>query len=148
MKKTSLSVIPEFVYRKVALNGTWDHAHTIVLSPRVREGIHGVHIIMPLVRENGSTVLVDRGFVSKKQLESGAYLKDCNQVEIIGLLKTSQKRSVFTPNNEPMDGKWYWTDVETMSEFAGGEKAGVQPVLVEQIFGQLLLFLNFYPRFI
>lgn len=140
MKKTSLSAIPEFVYRKVVLNGRWDHAHTIVLSPRVREGIHGVHIIMPLVREKGSTVLVDRGFVSKEQLESGAYLKDCDQVEIIGLLKMSQKRNAFTPNNEPMDGKWYWTDVEAMSEFAGGEKAGVQPVLVEQIFGKLLFF--------
>ena len=140
MKKTSLSAIPEFVYRKVVLNGRWDHAHTIVLSPRVREGIHGVHIIMPLVREKGSTILVDRGFVSKEQLESGAYLKDCDQVEIIGLLKMSQKRNAFTPNNEPMDGKWYWTDVEAMSEFAGGEKAGVQPALVEQIFGKLLFF--------
>ncbi|KXN88752.1 Surfeit locus protein 1 [Leucoagaricus sp. SymC.cos] len=132
--KINLSVIPEFVYRKVALKGKWDHAHTMIFAPRVREGVHGVHIVTPLVRENGSTILVDRGFVSKNQLESGTYLKDVNEVEIIGMLRTSQKRNSFTPDNDPKSGKWYWTDVEAMTEFAGGEAAGVQPVFIEEIF--------------
>ncbi|KAF5352720.1 hypothetical protein D9756_006001 [Leucocoprinus leucothites] len=131
----SLAVIPEFVYRKVSLKGTWDHAHTMIFAPRVREGVHGVRIVTPLVREKGSTILVDRGFVSKEKLESGAYLKDVGEVEIIGMLKTSEKRNTFTPDNEPKEGKWYWTDVEAMSGFAGGEEASVQPILVEQIFG-------------
>ena len=135
--RSSLSVIPEFVWRKVLLKGTWDHAHTMILSPRVREGVHGVHIITPLVRENGSTILVNRGFVSNEQLESGAYLKDVGEIEIIGMLNTSQKKNAFTPENQPSEGKWYWMDVDAMAGFAGGEEAGVQPVLVEQIFGEL-----------
>lgn len=109
----------------------------MIFAPRVREGVHGVHVVTPLVRENGSTVLVDRGFVSKERLDSGAYLQDDGEVEIIGMLRTSQKRNRFTPDNKPENGTWYWTDVEAMAEYAGGEKAGVQPVFVEQIFGEL-----------
>jgi len=132
--KINLSVIPEFIFRKVALKGKWDHAHTMFFAPRVHEGVHGVHVVTPLVRENGSTVLVDRGFVSNDQLDSGAYLKDTDEVVIVGMLRTSQKRNSFTPDNEPENGKWYWTDIEAMAEYAGGEKTGVQPVFVEQIF--------------
>lgn len=117
------------------LKGKWDRDHAMILMPRVREGVHGVNIVMPLVRENGSTVLVDRGFVSKEELGSGAFLQEDGVIEIIGMLRTSQKRNSFTPANQPEDGKWYWTDVEAMANYAGGEKAGVQPVFVEQIFG-------------
>lgn len=133
--RSSLSVIPEFVYRRVVLEGKWDKEHAMIFTPRVREGAHGVNVVMPLVRENGSTILVDRGFVSKEQLSSGALFQEDGLVEIIGMLRISQKRNSFTPDNQPENGKWYWTDVEAMANYAGGEKAGVQPVFVEQIFG-------------
>ncbi|KAG6840916.1 hypothetical protein C0991_003258 [Blastosporella zonata] len=130
--KINLSVIPEFVYRKVSLKGKWDHAHTLLLAPRVREGVHGAHVVTPLVRENGSTVLVDRGFVSNDFVST--FQNEDGEVEIIGMLRTSQPRNSFTPENKPEEGKWYWTDVDAMTEYAGGKEAGVQPVFVEQIF--------------
>ncbi|KDR85431.1 hypothetical protein GALMADRAFT_84226 [Galerina marginata CBS 339.88] len=130
----NLSVIPEFVFRRVLLRGKLDHAHTMLLSPRVREGVHGVHVVTPLVRENGSTVLVDRGFVSRDCISFIDSQQDTGEVEVLGMLRTSQPRNLFTPDNAPAQGKWYWTDVEKMSEYAGGEAAGVQPVFVEQIF--------------
>ncbi|KAG6821408.1 hypothetical protein H0H93_014205 [Arthromyces matolae] len=130
--KINLSVIPEFVYRKVFLKGKWDHTHALLLAPRVREGVHGVHVVTPLIRENGSTVLVDRGFVSNDFLST--FQREEGEVEVIGMLRTSQLRNAFTPDNKPDDGKWYWADVEAMAMFAGGEAAGVQPVFIEQIF--------------
>ena len=138
-------MIPEFVYRRVFLKGKWDRAHTMLLSPRVREGIHGFHVIMPLVRENGSTVLVDRGFVSREFVNLLPGLEE-GEVEVLGMLRTSQKRNFFTPDNKPAEGEWYWADVDTMAEYAGGEKAGIQPVLVEEIFGKQLICLTF-PEF-
>jgi len=107
----------------------------MLLSPRVREGVHGFHVVTPFIRENGSTILVDRGFVSRDFFDS---LPESNEgeVEVLGMLRTSQKRNLFTPDNKPDGGEWYWTDVEKMAEHAGGEKAGVQAVLVEQIFGE------------
>lgn len=130
-------MIPEFVYRRVLLTGKWDRAHTMILSPRVREGVHGFHVIMPLIRENGSTVLVDRGFVSREFVNSLPEPEE-GEVQVLGLLRTSQQRNFFTPDNKPVEGKWYWADTEKMAEYAGGEKAGLQPVLVEEIFGKKL----------
>ncbi|CAA7265941.1 unnamed protein product [Cyclocybe aegerita] len=132
--KINLSVIPEFVFRRVALKGRWDHAHTMLLSPRVREGVHGVHVVTPLVRENGSTVLVDRGFVSKDFVASLDSKREEGEVEVLGMLRTSQYRNRFTPDNDPDNGMWYWVDVEGMANYAGGEEARVQPVFIEQIF--------------
>ncbi|KAH9486530.1 Surfeit locus protein 1 [Psilocybe cubensis] len=130
----NLSVIPEFVFRRVSIKGKWDHAHTMLLSPRVRDGIHGFHVVTPLIRENGSTIIVDRGFVSKDSLSSETLNAETGEVEILGMLRTSQPRNLFTPDNDPDQGKWYWTDVDRMANYAGGEAAGVQPVFVEQIF--------------
>jgi len=108
----------------------------MTLTPRVRDGVHGVHIVTPLIRENGSTVLVDRGFVSRDFVSSIDSEKEDGQVEVLGMLRTSQSRNVFTPDNDPEHREWYWTDVEKMAHFAGGEASDVQPVFIEQIFGE------------
>lgn len=108
----------------------------MLLGPRVRDGSQGYHVITPLVRPDGSTVLVDRGFVTKEAVEKGAVHKETGEVEVLGMLRTSQARNTFTPDNHPDKGQWYWTDVDTMAEFAGGAAAGVQPVFIEQIFGK------------
>jgi len=54
------------------------------------------------------------------------------------MLRTSQSRNSFkfTPDNHPDEGIWHWTGVDTMANYAVGERAGVQPVFVEQIFGE------------
>jgi len=134
--RDSLSVIPEFVFRKVVLKGRWDHEHTMIFSPRVREGVHGVHVVTPLIREGGTTILVDRGFVAKDKLASLKEHQTDKEVEVLGMLRTSQARNAFTPDNDIESGKWYWTDVDAMAEYAGGERASVQPVFVEQIFSE------------
>jgi len=130
----NLLVIPEFVFRKVLIKGRYDHAHTMLLSPRVREGVHGVHVVTPLIRDNGTTVLVDRGFVSNDFVSSINSEAENGEVEVLGMLRISQARNTFTPDNNPEKGEWYWTDVEKMAETAGGKAANVQPVFIEQIF--------------
>ena len=51
------------------------------------------------------------------------------------MLRTSQSRNSFTPDNHPDEGVWYWTDVDAMANYAG-ERVDVQPVFVEQFFGE------------
>ncbi|KAJ7786527.1 SURF1 family-domain-containing protein [Mycena metata] len=132
-KRINLSVIPEFVFRKVFLKGKWDHAHSMLVGPRTREGVHGANVLTPLIREDGSTIIVDRGFISSDfDLQSMA--RDDREVECVGMLRTSQERNTFTPDNHPEKGEWYWKDLATMAEYAGGATANVQPVLVEEIF--------------
>ena len=93
-------------------------------------------MVTPLVRENGSTILVDRGFVSREFVSSIHLNPYEEEVEVLGMLRTTQPRNRFTPDNKPSEGIWYWVDVKRMAESAGGEQANVQPVFVEQIFGK------------
>lgn len=130
-------MLPDFVFRKVRIKGRWDHEHSILLIPRVRDRVHGADVVTPLVREDGSTILVDRGFITQDVAKSGTYQKDEGEVEVLGMLRMSQARNNFTPDNHPEKGLWYWTDVDAIAEYAGGESANVQPVFVEQIFGKL-----------
>lgn len=106
----------------------------MLLTPRVREGVHGAHVVTPLVRENGTTILVDRGFVSNDHTGDMSFSKEEGEVEVLGMLRTSQLRNRFTPDNLPEERIWYWNDVEGMAAYAGGEEANVQPVFVEEIF--------------
>ncbi|KAJ7170082.1 SURF1 family-domain-containing protein [Mycena filopes] len=132
-KRINLSVIPEFVFRKVFLKGKWDHDHSMLVGPRTREGVHGANVLTPLIREDGSTIIVDRGFISSDfDLQSMA--RDNREVQCLGMLRTTQERNTFTPDNHPERGEWYWKDLEAMTEYAGGVNANVQPVLVEEIF--------------
>ena len=115
----------------------------MLLSPRVREGVHGVHVVTPLVRDNGTTVLIDRGFVSNDFVSSINSEEENGEVEVLGMLRTSQPRNAFTPDNNPEKGEWYWTDVEKMAETAGGKAANVQPVFIEQILGEILIYMTY-----
>jgi hypothetical protein len=123
----------------VLLTGTWDHAKSILVGPRVRDGANGFHLVTPLVRADESTVLVDRGFVTRELAETALQATDAASVQVLGMLRTSQVRNRFTPDNHPKKGEWYWVDVDAMAQHAGGEAAGVQPVFVEAIFGAFSL---------
>ncbi|KAG2367761.1 SURF1 family-domain-containing protein [Suillus spraguei] len=134
-KRVNLSVVPEFVYRRVLLRGRWDHKHSMLLGPRVLEGSHGHHVVTPLIRSDGTTVLVDRGFVAKEFADANTFEREeAGEVEILGMLRASHTRNSFTPDNKPAEGTWYWADVDAMADYAGGEAEHVQPVFVEQIY--------------
>lgn len=139
MFHSSVDVLEDFAFRKVKVKGRWDHAHTVLIGPRVRDGTKGVNVITPLIRSDGSTILVDRGFISDEQLSAkpwtGGSLGE-EEVQLVGMIRLSQKRNTFTPDNHPEKGEWYWVDVNALADHAGGESAGVQPVFVESIFGK------------
>ena len=136
----SLAAIPDFVYRRVTLRGKWDHSHSILLGPRVMDGKNGFHLITPLVRTDGSTVLVDRGFISEASKIKLSTPE--GEVEIQGMLRESQARNSFTPDNNPEKGEWYWADIAAMANYAGGESSNVQPVLIEETFGKFQFISN------
>ncbi len=132
----SLDIVPEFIYRKVYMKGRWDHAHTILLGPRVYDSRNGFHVVTPFIRSDGSTILVDRGFITPEVAEASSWSRQEGEVEILGMLRMTQARNKFTPDNNPDKGVWYWADVPAIAEYAGGSGANVQPVYVEEIFGE------------
>lgn len=51
-------------WRRVVVHGTWDDTNTIVLKYQTRDGGPGVDVVTPLVTEDGTAVLVDRGWMA------------------------------------------------------------------------------------
>lgn len=124
------TVIDEFDYRRVYATGTLRHDKEMLVGPRMHDGKDGYLVITPLEREGGSTILVNRGWISKDH----KYQQDRNpeslprqDVTVSGLLRKPWKKNMFTPDNKPEDGKFYFPDVEQMARHSGSE-----PIWIEE----------------
>ncbi|KAL1963739.1 hypothetical protein VTN77DRAFT_7805 [Rasamsonia byssochlamydoides] len=128
--KIDPEVIPEFDYRRVYAKGRLRHDQEMLVGPRMREGEDGFFVITPLERGEGeSTVLVNRGWISRKLQDQKDRPLGVPKDEVVveGLLREPMKKNMFTPDNKPEEGKFYFPDVYQMAELTGS-----QPVLIEE----------------
>ncbi|GAA0989783.1 SURF1 family protein [Nocardiopsis tropica] len=58
-------VAPGDRWRTVEASGTWDTSHEILLRNRDGSGGVGYHVLTPLVGEDGTAVLVNRGWIQR-----------------------------------------------------------------------------------
>ncbi|RDH31395.1 SURF1 family-domain-containing protein [Aspergillus welwitschiae] len=131
------SAISEFDYRRVVATGTLRHDQEMLVGPRMREGQDGFFVVTPLEREGGSTVLVNRGWISRKMKEKrdrlrqgeGRALPD-GEVVVEGLLREPWKKNMFTPDNVPAEGKFYFPDIEQMAELTGSQPVWIEETMV------------------
>lgn len=133
--------IHDFDYRRVRARGRFRHEAEMLIGPRMHDGEQGYMVVTPLEREGGpeTTVLVNRGWVSKKlrrQKDRPEGLPR-GEVEVEGLLREPWKKNMFTPDNRPDKGEFYFPDVKQMAELTGS-----QAVWVEQTMG--MFFILFY----
>lgn len=132
--------IAEFDYRRVYATGHYLHDKEMLVGPRMNEGEDGFLVVTPLERGDGqSTVLVNRGWISRKLMNQ----KDrpeglpMGEVTVEGLLREPWKKNMFTPENKPEEGKFYFPDIEQMAELAGS-----QPVWIEETMGKIYMVLG------
>jgi surfeit locus 1 family protein len=121
--------ISEFDYRRVYATGRLRHDKEMLIGPRMHDGEDGFTVVTPLEREGASTVLVNRGWISRKlQDQKDRPLGVTNEeVTVEGLLREPWKKNMFTPDNKPEEGKFYFPDINQMAELSGS-----QPVWIEQ----------------
>lgn len=97
----------------------------------MHDGVDGYLVVTPLERESGeSTILVNRGWISREkqyQQDRDPSALPKEPVTISGLLREPWKKNLFTPNNKPEDGKFYFPDVYQMARVSGSE-----PVWIEE----------------
>ncbi|KAL7822734.1 SURF1 domain-containing protein [Trichoderma gracile] len=122
------SVVGEFDYRRVLATGRFRHDQEMLVGPRMRDGQDGFMVITPLERKDGSTILVNRGWISKKHRSQSTRPDSLVQGEVTveGLLREPWKKNMFTPENRPDKGEFYFPDVHQMAELTGS-----QPVWIE-----------------
>jgi cytochrome oxidase assembly protein ShyY1 len=90
---TSPSVASE---RRVEAAGRYDVERQIVLEARSYQGRSGRHLLTPLVLDDGSAVIVDRGWIPESAEPSSA-APPAGRVSVTGLLLPAEHRGFLTP---------------------------------------------------
>lgn len=102
----------------------------MLIGPRLHESKDGFLVVTPLERGDGeSTILVNRGWISKDKMHQKDRQEGLPQgvVTVEGLLRSPWKKNMFTPDNKPEEGKFYFPDVHQMAQLTGS-----QPIWVEE----------------
>jgi surfeit locus 1 family protein len=105
-------------YRRVTVSGRFlDDADTRVQA--VTSIGAGFWLISPLRLDDGSLVLVNRGFVAPGWSPSSRATAESADIRIAGLLRLSEPGGGFLRRNAPAQGRWYSRDVPAIAAAHG-----------------------------
>jgi surfeit locus 1 family protein len=110
----------DYEYRRVRLVGVFDGSRQVTVfralsEPRGRYGGPGYLVMTPLMLADGAAVLIDRGFVPDAQKAAAANGLSGGETTVVGLMRASEARNLFTPADDPASGQWFTRDVETIA---------------------------------
>ncbi|GJD34379.1 SURF1 family protein [Methylobacterium aerolatum] len=121
---------PGDAYRHVTLSGRFLHDRETLVQAVTDYGA-GFWVITPLRRDDGTLVLVNRGFVPGDRREPAA--REAGQVEgpvtVTGLLRLTEPHGAFLRSNAPAQNRWYSRDVTAIAAARG--LAEVAPYFVD-----------------
>lgn len=103
-------------YRHVAVAGHFLHDRETVVQAVTEEG-PGYWVLTPLKRDDGTLVLINRGFEPTERREASTR-QDGNpqgRVELTGLLRVSEPNGGFLRSNDPVHDRWYSRDVAAIA---------------------------------
>ncbi|MCK1756132.1 SURF1 family protein [Bradyrhizobium sp. 137] len=107
-------------YRHVTLTGRFLHDRETLVQAVTEEG-PGYWVLTPLLRSDGTQVLINRGFVPSERRDASTR-RDGNpdgEVEITGLLRITERKGGFLRNNVPQHNRWYSRDVAAIAAARG-----------------------------
>ncbi|KAJ2514879.1 surf-like protein [Coemansia sp. RSA 2049] len=117
-------------YRRVIVHGGFDHSKEMLVGPRSLEGEPGYIVVTPLVREDGSRILINRGWVRRDLADPKArpQSQPAGPVTIVAFVRRATAKNSFTPKPSPEKNQWFSIDLDVMSKHGD-----TQPVLLEVI---------------
>jgi surfeit locus 1 family protein len=122
----------DYDYRHVRLSGSFDLAHeALIFSAPPRDfGVEpGFFVLTPFRLESGGAVLVNRGFIPQSAVTNSARKESPKgEVTLTGMMRAPQKRNVFTPEDDPVRGRWFTSDAPKIAHAL--ELPGVAPFTV------------------
>ncbi|XP_032089180.1 surfeit locus protein 1 [Thamnophis elegans] len=129
----------ELEYVPVKVRGHFDHTKELYVIPRtpvdpekearnagrIMSNVEsGAHVITPFYcTDLGITILVNRGFVPRKKMNPETRLKGQIQddIELTGLVRLSEPRRAFVPENNIEQNAWFYRDLDAMARVTGAE---------------------------
>ncbi len=121
-------------FRRVRVEGRFDHGHEMALIGRVHDGQAGYRLVTPLHRTDHAdapVVLVDRGWIPSDRLDPATRpdSRPAGPVEVEGVALHPVAPGWFRPSNDPARGQWYTIDLPAMAAWSGAGEVG--PLYVE-----------------
>lgn len=100
-------------YRRVSLSGTFRHdrealAYDLLSDAKGKFSGPGYWVLTPLETADGTTVIVNRGFVplDRKEAVTRGAGQIAGTVTVTGLIRMPEERFWFTPGDDPAHGVW------------------------------------------
>lgn len=109
-------------FRRVALNGRFDHGREFYLAARSQNGNVGFWVVTPFVLgDGGGAVLINRGWVpnDRKLPETRVEGQLAGDVSLDGIVRQPQRQSWFQPPNEPQANIWFYLDPAEIAATSG-----------------------------
>lgn len=118
-------------YRTVSVTGTFrfeDEIHIIAYDAASKLGYL---IVTPMVRADGTTVLVNRGWVPTEKADPSTRAEGqvAGVVTVNGMARPGWPQGWFVPDNAPDKNIWFWGDLPAMAQAAHAPDA--LPLFVE-----------------
>ncbi|XP_028571757.2 surfeit locus protein 1 isoform X3 [Podarcis muralis] len=135
----SFSELKELEYRPVKVRGYFIHDKELYILPRslvdsekeardagqlMSNPESGANVITPFYCiDLGITILVNRGFVSRKKLKPETRLRGQieEEIELTGVVRLSETRKPFVPKNDIERNRWHYRDLDAMARVTGAE---------------------------
>jgi surfeit locus 1 family protein len=107
-------------YRHVTVSGRFLHDRETLVQAVTEEG-GGYWVLTPLQRDDGTVVLVNRGFVPSERRDASTRQggNPDGRIEITGLLRITEPQGGFLRNNVPQHNRWYSRDVAAIAAARG-----------------------------
>ncbi|CAI5711742.1 unnamed protein product [Hyaloperonospora brassicae] len=131
-------------YRQLRVEGRYKPGSTIYLYPRsapadpndsVATVKSGGYIYSLLERENGTPVIVNRGWLPRELLDAHMARdkkEDDVNVSFIGVLRHEEVRNRFTPDNDPEHRHFFYVDQRELADAMGVTSTDL-PVMVDAL---------------
>jgi surfeit locus 1 family protein len=126
----------DYNYRRVSLTGTFQHDKEALafgfISVGVRGDTHeGFFALTPFVLADGSTVIVNRGFVPQDRRAQSTRADGLIQgpITLNGLMRSPEKKGTFTPEDEPHNNLFFTIDPASIARARQIER--VAPFIVD-----------------
>ncbi|WP_428673923.1 SURF1 family protein [Reyranella sp.] len=112
-----------FEYGRVRVSGRFLHDREFFLAARSLKNKVGMQVVTPLRTDDGVIVLFDRGWIpsEKKEPARRAEGQLPGKVDLVGVVRRSQIKRQFAPDNDPARNFWFHVDVPLMRQMAGGQ---------------------------
>jgi len=107
-------------YRRVRLHGTYLYQKSALVQASTVLGT-GYWVMTPLLLDDQSTVLVNRGFVPQAQ-KNGPWQRrqaSTGEVTLTGLMRLTEPGGGFLRDNRPEEDRWFSRDVQQIGQSRG-----------------------------